>query len=266
MFLTRVLSALILAPIVIGLIGIGGWLFNVFLVAALGLAAIELAHMMRQGGFAPPVFFSLLLIVTITADVIFPEAFLLRPALAFALISSLTWQLFHRTNLPTASWALAIVGGLYLGAVGAHFILLRQLVDGERWLLLTLTGTWLADSGAYLVGSRIGRHKLAPNLSPKKSWEGLIGGSVIAVLGNMAVAAGLSLPIGPGAALGLIGATIGLLGDLSISMIKREVNVKDTGHLIPGHGGALDRLDSLLFTVIVSYYYLIWIAAIQPVH
>ncbi len=263
MFLTRVLSALILAPIVVGLILIGGWPFSVLLVIFLSLAAIEFAQVMRRGGFEPPIFFTLVLIVISVIDVLFPDIHLLRPAIAFVLISSLTWQLFHRTGTPTANWALALIGGVYLGIAGAHFTLLRQLPGGDRWLLLSLTGTWLADSGAYLVGSRTGRHKMTPTLSPKKSWEGLIGGSVISTLLNMIVAALLDLPIIHGAALGLIGATIGLLGDLSISMIKRQVGVKDTGQLIPGHGGALDRLDSVLFTVIVSYYYIIWIALVR---
>ncbi len=145
---------------------------------------------------------------------------------------------------------------------GAHFILLRQLPTGERWLLLTLTGTWLADSGAYFIGSRIGRHKMTPTLSPKKSWEGLAGGVLFGMALTPIVAAAFGLPWIHGVALGLVGATIGTLGDLSISMIKRQVGAKDSGHLIPGHGGALDRLDSLLFTTIVGYYYLIWIAHI----
>lgn len=266
MFLTRVLSALILAPIVIGLIGIGGWPFDSLLIIVLGLAALEFAQMLRQGGFEPPAFFTLALIVIIIFDALFPDIKLLRPALALVLIASLTWQLFHRAGAPTANWALAIVAGLYLGFAGAHIVLLRQLLNGERWLFLTLTGTWLADSGAYIVGSRFGRHKMTPGLSPKKSWEGLIGGISVGPLLNVIVAAWLGLPIIHGAILGLIGATIGLLGDLSISMIKRQVGVKDTGHLIPGHGGALDRLDSLLFSVIASYYYIIWIAIVPATH
>jgi phosphatidate cytidylyltransferase len=101
---------------------------------------------------------------------------------------------------------------------------------------------------------------MTPTLSPKKSWEGLIGGVMAGVVLNPIVAALFGLPLIHGAALGLIGATIGTLGDLSISMIKRQVGVKDSGRLIPGHGGMLDRLDSLLFSVIVGYYYLIWVA------
>ncbi len=120
-------------------------------------------------------------------------------------------------------------------------------------------GTWSADTGAHMIGSQMGRHKITPSLSPKKSWEGLLGGVVLGSLVNTIAAALLRLPLIHGAALGLIGATFGLLGDLSISMIKRQVGVKDSGKIIPGHGGVLDRLDSLLFSVIVGYYYVVWI-------
>lgn len=260
--LTRTISALILLPIAIGLIWLGGAPFTIALSALLGVAAYEFNQLARQGDHPhrAPLLFSLALVALSEADALDPHLGLLRPGLALILMTSLAWQLRHRQAEPTVDWALAIAGGLYLGIAGAHFILLRQLPDGERWLLLTLTGTWLADSGAYFIGSRLGRHKMTPTLSPKKSWEGLIGGVIFGMALNPIVAALFGLPIIHGAALGLIGATIGALGDLSISMIKRAANAKDSGHLIPGHGGALDRLDSLLFTVIVGYYYLIWIA------
>ena len=260
MLLTRVLSALILLPIVIGLIWIGGWWFYGLLAILLSIAAFEFEQLMQLGGFQPPLFFSIVLILVLLTSTAAPQIDLLQPAIAFALIGSLTWQLGHRQTVPTVNWALAVAIGLYLGAAGAHIILQRQLDHGERWLLLTLTGTWLADSGAYFVGIRWGRHKITPTLSPKKSWEGFIGGTLFSSLLNPIVASLLSLPVIHGAALGLIGATIGLLGDLSISMIKRQVGAKDSGDIIPGHGGVLDRLDSLLFTVMVGYYYIIWIA------
>jgi phosphatidate cytidylyltransferase len=123
-----------------------------------------------------------------------------------------------------------------------------------------MTGTWLADSGAFLVGMRWGRHKLAPALSPGKSWEGLLGGIVFGVAGNGLLALAFSLPAIHGALLGLSGATLGAIGDLAISMMKRQVGAKDSGRLIPGHGGALDRIDSLLFAVLAGYLYLSWFA------
>jgi phosphatidate cytidylyltransferase len=130
---------------------------------------------------------------------------------------------------------------------------------------LALTGTWLADSGAYFLGRKFGVHKMTPLLSPKKSWEGLAGGVAFGLIFNALIAVVISqifsiyLPWWAGAMLGLIGALIGVLGDLSISMIKREVGAKDSGHIIPGHGGVLDRLDSLLFTIVASYYFIVWV-------
>lgn len=260
--LTRILSALILLPIAIGLIWLGDAPFTIALSGLLSVAVYEFNQLVRQGDHPhrASLLFSLALVALGEADALAPHLGLLRPGLALILMASLAWQLRHRQTEPTVDWALAIAGGLYLGIAGAHFILLRQLPDGERWLLLTLTGTWLADSGAYFIGSRLGRHKMTPALSPKKSWEGLIGGVIFGVALNPIVAALFGLPIIHGAALGLIGATLGTLGDLAISMIKRAAGAKDSGHLIPGHGGALDRLDSLLFTVMAGYYYLIWIA------
>jgi phosphatidate cytidylyltransferase len=257
--LTRIISAAILLPLVVGIIGWGGWLFYLAVMLVIGLGVYEFRQLMLRGNFRPSLLFAGLMAGGLLLDAIFPEARAAQPVVALILISSLTWQLNHRGGQPIADWALAIVGGLYLGLAGEHFILLRLLPNGERWLLLTLTGTWLADSGAYFVGSRWGRHKMVSALSPKKSWEGLVGGVIFGMAFNPIVAVVFGLPPLHGAVLGLIGATIGTLGDLSISMIKRQVGAKDSGRLIPGHGGMLDRLDSLLFTVIVGYYYLVWV-------
>jgi len=255
---TRLISAVILLPAVIGLIALGGAPYFVAVTGVMSLAAFEFNRLMQRGGYRPPLLVALLLILALMLDVAAPQLNEWRPAVAFILIGSLTWQLWHRQGQPVSDWALAVTSGLYLGVAGEHFVLLRLLPDGERWLLLTFVGTWLADSGAYFVGSRFGRHKMTPALSPQKSWEGLAGGVIVGPVLNAGVAALFGLPLQAGAMLGLIGATVGTLGDLSISMIKRQVGAKDSGQLIPGHGGALDRLDSLLFTVIVGYYYLIW--------
>src|SRR3972149_5214309 len=155
MLLTRILSALILAPLVIGVIWIGGWPFYILLMLAFCIAAYEFVQLMWRSSFQPPLFFSIALMLILWLNTLFPQTNLLQPAVAFILISSLTWQLTHRQGAPTVDWALALIGGLYLGMAGAHFMLTRRLPEGERWLLLLLTGTWLADSGAYFVGSRV---------------------------------------------------------------------------------------------------------------
>ncbi len=261
---TRVISAVLLLPIGVALILIGGWPFDLAIALIFTLAAFEFIQLMTQGHFNPNLIFAVALVWVSLIDVIWPDASTTRPAIAALLIIALTWQMRHREGSPTANWALTVAGGIYLGLAGQHFILLRQLSNGQWWLLLALTGTWLADSGAYFVGRKFGVHKMTPSLSPKKSWEGLAGGAAFGLILNALIAVafsrllGLDFPWWAGAALGLIGALIGVLGDLSISMIKREVGAKDSGHIIPGHGGVLDRLDSLLFTIVASYYFLVW--------
>jgi phosphatidate cytidylyltransferase len=265
---TRLISALILLPIGIAVILIGGGLFDLAMAFIFTLAVYEFVQLMKTGKFAPNLIFAVALVWVLLLDVVVPRLNWSRPALALLLIAALTWQMRQRSGSPTANWALTVAGGIYLGVAGAHFILIRQLNNGQWWLLLALTGTWLADSGAYFIGRKFGVHKMTPSLSPKKSWEGLAGGVAFGVVLNSLLAVVLSqalniyLPWWAGAVLGLIGALIGVLGDLSISMIKREVGAKDSGRIIPGHGGVLDRLDSLLFTIVVSYYFIVWV--VQP--
>jgi phosphatidate cytidylyltransferase len=256
MLLTRTLSALLLAPLALLAVGVGGWLLVGFLGIALGIAAWEYVRLMERGGFHAAWWVSLVLSAGLLIDPLLGAASLLPIVLSLALMASLVWHLRNRSATVTADWALGVAGGLYLGWAGRQFVLIRASENGAAWLLLVLGGVWLADSGAYLVGVRWGRHKLAPALSPKKSWEGLAGGLVLGVAGNAALAALLNLPPVHGGALGLIGGTLGTLGDLSVSMIKRQVGAKDSGRLIPGHGGMLDRLDSLLFTAIAAHLYL----------
>ncbi|MGH2605121.1 MAG: phosphatidate cytidylyltransferase, partial [Anaerolineales bacterium] len=128
------------------------------------------------------------------------------------------------------------------------------------WLLTALPAVWFADSAAYFVGKAIGRTRLSPRLSPKKTWEGYLAGILAAGVGGAGLAALWGLAADPsgfrpaaGLWLGLAIGTLTPLGDLGISMIKREVQVKDTGRLLPGHGGALDRMDSWLWAGVLGY-------------
>ena len=260
MLLTRVLSAIVLAPLVMAAVLIGDWVLVAFLAVVLGLASWEFVGLMQQGGYRPAWPVAFVLVATLLLDSTVIDARLMITVVSLTLIGSLVWHMGHRTATVTADWALSVAMGLYLGWVGRQFVAIRAFDDGAAWLVLVLTGTWLADSGAYFVGSRIGRHRMAPTLSPKKSWEGLAGGIAAGIAGNSVLAALFGLPPIHGAALGLLGATIGTLGDLSISMMKRQVGAKDSSQLIPGHGGALDRVDSLLFSAVAGYLYLTWFA------
>jgi phosphatidate cytidylyltransferase len=121
---------------------------------------------------------------------------------------------------------------------------------GLAWLALVIVVTWLSDTGAYLVGRPLGRHRLIPHVSPNKTWEGFIGGLVCAALTGALAIWVFGLGVNPliGAVMGIILSLVGVVGDLAESVLKRQAGVKDSGHLIPGHGGMLDRIDALLFT------------------
>jgi phosphatidate cytidylyltransferase len=263
---TRVLSALILVPIVGWIVWAGGWwLFGAVSLIAV-LAGGEYTQLMRRGGYTPATVFVAAIIVISMVDAQFPAYSIARPGLTWILILSISWQLFRsQDKMPITNWALSIAGGLYLGWLPAHMIRLRALPGGLAWTIMALLVTWAGDSAAYFVGNTIGRHKLWPRLSPRKTWEGLAGGIVGSLLagalvGYLAMRWMGVVGLGPGLLVGLLGAVVGPFGDLAISMMKRQVNVKDSSQLIPGHGGVLDRSDSLLFVIAATYYYAVWFA------
>jgi phosphatidate cytidylyltransferase len=153
-------------------------------------------------------------------------------------------------------WTPVVAGAVYIGVLGSHLVALRRLDDGRDWVLLMLFTTFATDTGAYFIGRAIGRHRLAPRVSPGKTIEGAVGGLIAAALASVALNAALSLGQQTAAMLAL-GAAVGVagqLGDLAESLLKRSLGVKDMGRLFPGHGGVLDRMDSILFATPLVYY------------
>lgn len=147
-----------------------------------------------------------------------------------------------------------LTGTFYVGMF-IYFYLIRTLDGGITWIFILLFGTWAGDTIAYLVGKKMGKTKLAPRLSPGKTIEGAAGGLLGSLLG--AVLTNTLLPAAPwyvAAGLGLMVGTFGILGDLFESSLKRTAGIKDTGGIIPGHGGVLDRFDSMLFAAPVTFY------------
>jgi phosphatidate cytidylyltransferase len=161
------------------------------------------------------------------------------------------------------SWTLAEI--LYIGWFLGYFVALRGLggsgtTIGRNWVFLAIFTSFGCDSAAYFIGSAFGKHKMAPEISPKKSWEGCVGGLLGGVLVSLFFV--LNTPIGVShflnwwqlVIIGLLISVFGQLGDLAESLFKRNTGVKDSGNLFPGHGGMLDRIDSLVFAAIVVYY------------
>ena len=135
---------------------------------------------------------------------------------------------------------------------------LRGLDDGRNWVFLALATTFASDTTAFFVGRALGRHKLAPAISPGKTWEGAIAGVIAAIIVSLFFTRLLPISYVQALTLGLLVSIFGQLGDLVESLLKRNMGVKDSGKLFPGHGGALDRLDSVVFASVVVYYYVIW--------
>jgi phosphatidate cytidylyltransferase len=152
-------------------------------------------------------------------------------------------------------WALSLALALYVGGLMQYYLPLRRLADGGLWVVSLLVLSWVCDSCAYFVGRAFGHRRLAPRISPSKSVEGavagLIGAALVGAIIGLVVNRGVGVMAGYGLAIGV--ATV--LGDLAESGLKRQTGVKDSGVLIPGHGGILDRMDSLLFCAPIAYAY-----------
>jgi phosphatidate cytidylyltransferase len=182
-----------------------------------------------------------------------------RTVIVSAVVVALCLPLFSNHPLRNAfiDGTVLVTGVLYIGLTLSYLLLIRGLPDGSLWIFFVVVVTWAGDTGAYVAGKSLGRHALAPVISPKKTYEGLAGGlffaCVLALVAREWFLPALSRE--DCLLLGLLLTAAGLIGDLAESAIKRGAGFKDSGALIPGHGGMLDRLDSLLFTAPAFYYY-----------
>jgi phosphatidate cytidylyltransferase len=201
--------------------------------------------------------------------VIWTMLFLLGPQLGFPLplllTSAVVLSLILAVLVPHqeekfTTWAWTIAGILYVGWLLSYLVILR-LEAGLEWVFLALLATFGSDIAAFFIGRALGRHKLAPDISPGKTWEGAFGGLLGAVIVSLlfTLPTPLQLPIGWGQAiiLGIFISVFGQLGDLAESLLKRNSGVKESGNLMPGHGGLLDRMDSVVFAGVAVYFYFI---------
>ena len=180
-------------------------------------------------------------------------------ALAFAVIGGLVLALLRNADFPVAigRLGLLLLGVLYVGFVIPHVALLRQQPEGWRWVLFTVYTAMGSDSGGYFAGRAYGRHKLMPAVSPSKTVEGAVGalGGAVFIGAICRLVFFRALPWAETLGVALAIGVLAQLGDLCESALKRAFGAKDSGWIIPGHGGILDRLDSLLFPFVFAYYY-----------
>jgi phosphatidate cytidylyltransferase len=262
----RVATAAVALPLLLAGLLLGPPILAVAIVAAAALlGAIELFSLLSRGGIAPLRATGFVLLAMVFVEVARPGGGLPGSAWPLALVVLLGSMLVRSRDIALAvpSGAATLLTAGYLGGLGGSIAALRVLAPLEEggWrMLLLLAIVMAADTAAFFVGSALGRHKLAPAISPGKTVEGMVGGLAGGVLGALAVRwTGLhSLPIAHAVGLGLLAAALGTVGDLAESLLKRWAGTKDSGALFPGHGGMLDRLDSLLFAAPVLYYYFVF--------
>ena len=251
---TRVIVGAVLALLALVVTIYGGLPFVVVAVAVAIIGINEFYRMMRAyrplvlAGFAGVV---LMAVVGWTRS---PQALMGILALSLLLSFGLAAIPGPRPGV-SVRIAITMLGLVYVGFGVGHLELIRRLADGQGYALMVVFGTWAGDTVAYFTGRYFGATPMAPRLSPKKTWEGFLGGFIGTVL--MVVFIGLyHRSIGELHSL-VLGITIGIvgpLGDLFESLLKRDVEIKDAGRFFPGHGGLLDRFDGLLFAAVASYY------------
>lgn len=187
-------------------------------------------------------------------------------AITLPLVISLIWLLYRSPREEAFhSWSWTVAGVLYIGWMLSYWLNLRFLDDRGIWVYLAMLTTFANDTGAFFVGRALGKHPLAPAISPNKTWEGALGGLLSAIAAAIIVSAILNL-FSPFYVeywqliiLGFLISLFAQFGDLLESLLKRNMGVKDSGKLLLGHGGVLDRLDSLIFVGAIVYYYVKWV-------
>jgi phosphatidate cytidylyltransferase len=255
----RLITAAVGIPVVIALVWLGGPIFAIVIAAALGMGFWEFQRSLKLEQSPLTVLLTGLSAALALAALAGDDAVL--PTLTAGVLASLL-LLIVAGSVPEhlTDWGLGLAAVLYVGLLGQHAVALRELDAGRNWLFLAIFTTFATDTGAYAVGRLIGRHKLAPRLSPGKTIEGAIGGFVAGAVAAWALSLVFELdqPAVAMLALGAAAAVAGQAGDLAESLIKRSAGVKDMGTIFPGHGGVLDRLDSLLFVIPLVYYAVRW--------
>ncbi|MFC2008756.1 phosphatidate cytidylyltransferase [Chloroflexota bacterium] len=265
----RVLTTVIGLPLVVASILLGHSLFMLFLAVVAAACTIELCRLVPGIPRRDPL--ALVAIgwaVLLAVRSVFPQsevyAALISAPLVITLLLLLTpWE----TRRTFTEWAWTVGGALYVGWLFGHWGLLYALEDGLSLVMFGMLTTFAYDTGAYFAGRAFGQHKMAPKISAGKTWEGGVGGLLVAVgcaIAIRAIAIGITggFPFSLGATIlaGVLVPVAAQLGDLVESALKRSADVKDAGSLLPGHGGMLDRFDSLLFTGTMLYFYTLWIA------
>ena len=263
----RVITAFAIGlPALFAILAGGFWLLALVMVIVF-YACKEYTIILRHKGFFPSFKIMFASSIIFAALAYFNYFNLIAFAFTVSALMALMWVLFRGRQPYIANVATTLFGFLYCGWFPLHFIFLRNSGDemfmnliphaqGAGYCLLILFAVLVTDTFCYIVGCRWGKHKLSPVISPNKTIEGSIGGSVMCMIFSLGIGFAIGLPWYHAVILGALIAAFAQIGDLCESMIKRDAGVKDSSNVLPGHGGFLDRTDSYIMTIPVVYYYL----------
>jgi phosphatidate cytidylyltransferase len=267
MLIKRIIAAMVLAAIGIPAMIVGGYFYFLLILALLGIAAWEFGQIFHNAGNnTSPIILVGGVILIVTMRAFFPATAI--TTLSLLVLIAMTWHLIDYEkgrNQAASDFTVTVTGIFYLGWIGAYLIDIRNLNDGLFWLALIFPAAWFADTAAYFIGRRFGKHQLSPRLSPKKTWEGYWAGVLFGIFGTAGLAVlwhnlgFLEVTWWQGALLGAVISILSTLGDLGESMFKRQAGVKDSSNIIPGHGGVLDRMDSWLWAGLLGYLLVVWL-------
>ena len=257
---TRMLTGFIMGTIVMLCIMYGDISLLLMLVVLLGFGSREYVKILNHKGFYPSLKVIYLTEIILATVVYFKRFDLVAITLTICAMCSFMWVLFRGKQPYIANVATTLLGMVYCGWFPLHLIFLRDLScpkydSGLGFVVLMFTAILLTDVGCYYVGTKLGKHKLAPVISPNKTIEGSIGGMFFAILGAVVIGLFIDLSWYMSAIAGVICTVFAQIGDLCESMLKRDAGVKDSGSSLPGHGGFLDRTDSFILTIPIMYYF-----------
>lgn len=264
----RLFTAFGLAAVGLPAIILGGVFYYLLMGTFLVGAAWEYIQLFRAVKFEPNMAVTLGGVAAVTLARMFLPHYA-QPVFAAVILLAMVVHLFayeRGRDQSALDFGVTVGGVVYIGWIGSYLLDLRNLPEGGWWFMLVMFCVWAGDSGAYSIGRAYGKHKMAPRLSPKKSWEGygasvftgfITGGFYVYVFTTYGYLTS-DITIWQGAVMGFLLGALPPLGDLGESMIKRQSGIKDSSDIIPGHGGFFDRIDSWLWGAVIGYYYLVW--------
>jgi phosphatidate cytidylyltransferase len=253
---TRVVTAAVGIPVIIVLVIVGGLLYEAVIVAVALVAAWEAFQMLHGRGHRPALVLGLIMTGLLAVSAAGHRPFLWWQAtLLVGAIATGVWFLYSaKSHEAFLDWALTIVVAVYAGGFMSSLLAIRLLGNGTRLVLLVLVLTWAYDTGAFFAGRTFGKTPFMQNISKSKTWEGVAGGLALTIVIALIATLPAHIRIGLAFVTAVAVAVAAQTGDLVESLMKRYCDVKDSGTIIPGHGGVLDRVDSLVFSGTAAFY------------